>query len=117
MKSKLSTQKSKTSSFSLANNVNKVHVTTPTAIIDGGTLLGKVGFSTTTTKQNKNAGLFHSYFDIGNDASKYGIGVNAVDWLGVEVGVSSDFNVYGDIQLTSWIHTEVQLVLMLMKMD
>ena len=107
--SKLSSHKNKTSSFPFANNVNKVHVTTPTAMIDGGTLLGKIGFSTTTKKQNKSSGLFHSYSDIGNNASKYGIGINVVDWLGVGVGVSSDLNVYGGVQLTPWVHTEVSI--------
>ena len=107
--SKMTSQKNKNSSFSFANNVNKVHVRTPTAMIDGGTLLGEIGFSTTTTEKNKRPGLFHSYSDIGNDAGKYGIGINVIDWLGVGAGVSSDINVYGTVQLTPLLHAEISI--------
>ena len=100
---------SSSSSFAWANNVSKTHVTTPTAMLNGGPLIGKVGFSTTTTKQNKEPGLVHSYSDIGNDASKYGAGINAGGWLGAGVGVSTELNAFVDVQVTPWVHAEVSL--------
>ena len=61
--------------YPAANHVQKTHVTTPTAMINMGTLFGKVGFSTTVTKQNKVPGLVHSAADIGNNASKFSVGI------------------------------------------
>lgn len=45
------------SSFAMVNHVEKTHVTTPTAMLNLGTLFGKDGFSSTVTKQNKESGL------------------------------------------------------------
>jgi len=95
------------SSFSPVNHVEKTHVTTPTAMLDLGTLFGKVGFSSTVTKQDKEPGLVHSASDIGNDASKYSAGINIVGWLGADVGVSSEINAFVSAQVTPWVHGEV----------
>ena len=101
--------KTEKASISVANNVSKTHVTTPKAMLDLGILFGKVGFSSTVTKQNKELGLVHSYSDIGNDASKYAAGINVVGWLGVDIGVSSEINVFVSAQVTPWIHGEVSV--------
>ena len=78
-------------------------------MLDGGPLIGNVGFSTTLTKQNQEPKLFYSYSDIGNDASKYGAGINAGGWLGANVGVSSEINAYVGLQVTPWVHAEASL--------
>ena len=96
-------------SSSIVNHSNKTHVTTPSAMLDGGPLLGKIGFSATTTFQDKDPGLFHSYADIGNDASKYGVGINAIGWLGLGLGASSNANIFANAQVTPWIHAKVSV--------
>lgn len=108
-KAKTNTTVYEESQSSLANHVEKVHVTTPTAMVNLGTLFGKVGFSTTVTKQNKELGLLHTYSDIGNDASKYAAGINIIGWLGIDIGVSSEKNAFASVQITPWIHGEVSL--------
>lgn len=95
--------------FSFANHVNRLHATTPTVMLDLGLLLGKVGFSSTLTKQNKEPGLFYSYSDIGNDTDKYGVGLNVVGWLGLSVGVSSSTNLFANAQITPWVHFEASV--------
>ena len=95
------------SSYSIVNNVSKTHVTTPSVMLDLGTLFGKVGFSSTVTKQNKNPGLIHSYSDIGNDANKYAVGINIIGWLGADIGVSSEINLFARAQVAPWIHAEI----------
>ena len=88
----------------LVNHVNKAHVTTPKVMLDGGIFLGKVGFSSTVTKQDKELGLAHSYLDSGNDASSVAIGVNVGGWLGADIGVSSEINAFASAQVTPWLH-------------
>ena len=97
------------SSFSFANHVNRLHATTPTVMLDLGLLLGKVGFSSTLTKQNKEPGFFYSYSDIGNDTDKYGVGLNLVGWLGLSAGVSSSINLFANAQITPWVHFEASV--------
>lgn len=97
----------KLSISSIANIVTKSHVTTPTYMCDGGMLIGKVGFSATTTKQNKESAWLYGFSDRGNDSDRYGIGINCKEWLGVEGGVSTEMNLYVGAQVTPWIHAEV----------
>ena len=94
----------------IANHMKKKHVTTPTVMIDAGPVLGKVGTSSTVTSthEDEEPALFHSYSDHGNDASKYAAGIN-VDWFGVDVGVSSKVNIFANVQLTPWVHTEISV--------
>ena len=93
----------------IVSHIERVHVTTPELMIDFGPLFGQIGFSTTTTKQNKESGLFYSYSDIGNDCRTYGIGCNIAGWLGGEIGVSSTVNVFANVQITPWIHGEISV--------
>ena len=97
------------SSFSLANRVKKTHITTPELMLDLGVLIGKIGVSSTVTKQDKEPGLVHISSDVGNDASKYSAGINIAGWLGADVGVSSEINAFVCAQVTPWIHGEVSL--------
>ena len=95
------------SSFSISNHVQKTHVTTPTAMLNLGTLFGKVGFSSTVTKQTKEPMIVHSVTDVGNDAKKYSVGINIAGWLEADVGVSSEINAFVSAQVTPWVHGEV----------
>ena len=63
-------------------------------MLNFGPLIGKIGFSSTVTRQNKEPGLIHSASDIGNDASRYSVGENIDGWLGADVGVSSEINAF-----------------------
>ena len=45
-------------------------------MLDAGPAIGKVGLSMTATVESEDPGLFHSYVDIGNDESKYGVGID-----------------------------------------
>ena len=98
-----------TSSFVFANHVSKTHLTTPTLMLDAGPAIGKVGLSMTATVESEDPGLFHSYVDIGNDESKYGVGIDIKEWLGVGVGASSAANVYVTAQVTPWVHAEASV--------
>ena len=71
-------------------------------MLDAGPAIGKVGLSMTATVESEDPGLFHSYVDIGNDESKYGVGIDIKEWLGVGVGASSAANVYVTAQVTPW---------------
>lgn len=95
-----------TSSFSLANYVNKTHYTTPTLMLDAGPLFGKVGFSVTQIKQDKDPGLAHTYSNIGNDEGCLGAGISLLGWLGADVGVSTECNLFVRTQITPWVHYE-----------
>ena len=102
------------STFSWTNHVNRVHATSPKYMLNGGPAIGKIGFSVTTTKQDKNPALLHSYSDVGNDCSRYGVGTNAFDWLGVGLGICiqpDDYvvNLYANFQITPWLHGEMSI--------
>lgn len=98
-----------TPSITPPNIVSKTHVTTPQVMIDGGPLIGKVGISTTTTTQDKEPGILYAYTDIGNDASKKGLGTNSNGLFNVEAGASSEGNVYAVLHITPWFHAEGSL--------
>ena len=91
------------------NHVNRIHVTTPEAMLDGGTFIGKVGVSATVTEQDNEPGLLYTYEDIGNDEIKTGAGVNIGGWLGTGIGSSSEGNVFINAQVTPWVHGEVSI--------
>ena len=102
------------STFSWINHVNRIHATSPKFMLNGGPAIGKVGFSVTTTKQDKNPALLHSYSDAGNDCSRHGVGTNAFNWLGVGLGICiqpEDYvvNLYANFQITPWFHGELSL--------
>ena len=94
---------------SAINYVRKAHLKTPMSMVDLGPLFGKVGFSTTKTKQNKEPGLLYSYSNIGNDAIKYGVGANIAGWLGADAGVSSKINAVVSAQVTPWVHGDISV--------
>jgi len=94
---------------SSSNYVTKAHVTTPSEIYASDPFLGTVGFSSTVTQQDKDAGVFYTYTDVGNDSSKSAAGVNIGDWLGLDLGVSSDINAFAGVQFTPWLHCEVSV--------
>lgn len=98
-----------TQTYPLANNVIKAHSTTPTAMIDLGKHIGKVGFSTTITKQDSELGMYHTYSDIGNDNNEYAVGTNAFGFLGATAGVRDDGNFFIGKQITPWYHDEISL--------
>lgn len=101
--------KSIKSSLPLANYVKKTHITTPEMVLDLGVMVGKIGISSTVTKQDKQLGLVHASSDVGNDASKYSAGINLDGWLGADIGVSSEINAFVSAQVTPWVHGEVSL--------
>ena len=107
--SSTSSDSNENTSNSFANYVKKSHITTAIGMLNLGVLIGKIGFSTTVTKENKEPGLFHSYSDIGNDSNKYGAGINICGWLGASVGVSDEINAFIDVQVTPWVHGELSL--------
>ena len=84
----------------------RTHVTTPSVMVDGGSLLGEVGFSSTVTHEANSVGGLYSFNDVGNDEVRNGIGVNLGEWLGCETGISSEGNLFTDIQITPHTHFE-----------
>ena len=103
------TEEEKKDSFAFANYVARAHVKTTVEILNCGTLIGKIGFSSTVTVQDEELGLFHSYSDVGNDCTKYAAGVNLVGWLGMDLGVSSEVNGFISAQVSPWLHGELSL--------
>ena len=98
----------------IANHVTQSHLTTPTiTILNGGPLIGKIGCSITETlTQDKNPALFYSYGDIStskNSPSRYGIGINAWDWLGIGGGYTTDVGIFINFQFTPKFHGELSL--------
>lgn len=82
----------------------RTHTTTPSIVLDGGPLVGEVGFSSTVTKTANEHGSIYAFTDVGNDEVQKGIGVNLGEWLGSEVGISSNNHVFSDIQITPHTH-------------
>ena len=99
----------KDSTGSLINHVEKIHETTPTAMLDLGSTFGRVGFSNTVTKQDKEPALLHSYIDVGSDATKFAFGINVGGWIGADIGCNSNVNLFVTVQVTPWIHGEVSI--------
>ena len=99
----------KDSTGSLINHVEKIHETTPTAMLDLGSTFGRVGFSNTVTKQDKEPALLHSYIDVGSDATKFAFGINVGGWIGADIGCNSNVNLFVTVQGTPWIHGEVSI--------
>lgn len=84
----------------------RTHVTTPSIMLDGGILLGEVGFSSTVTNEANSAGTLYSFNDAGNDEVRNGIGVNFGEWLGAEAGFNNKGNLFTDVQITPYTHVE-----------
>ena len=78
-------------------------------MLDRGYLYGNIGASMTKTEQDKDAGLFYTCSDKGNDGASWGAGVNLFGWFGREYGVSSEGNTYSYLQFTPWFHTETSV--------
>ena len=89
--------------------VERRHDTTQKAMIDMGPVIGKVGYSQTYTEQNKTPSLLYAYTDVGNDETNIGIGVNIAGQFGLDVGASSDGNMYAQAQITKWTHVQVSV--------
>lgn len=87
----------------LVRNVqSRAHMTTPSIMVDGGPLVGEVGFSSTVTYGGNSEEVLYSFTDVGNDETRNGIGVNFGGWLGGELGFSNNGNLFADIQITPY---------------
>ena len=95
----------------IANHVTRTHVTTPEAMLDGGPLWGRIGFSSTGTTPlpgTPEPALFYSYSAFGTTVfshtttTAYGVGIGG--WLEMGVGASAEGNVFTEFQLTPWLH-------------
>ena len=95
---------------SIFNHVTKTHTTTPEAMIDGGILFGKIGFSTTVTTNidNKKPALFSSYSDTSDSGDTSSVGLSISDWLELGVGYHKD-NVFVELQVTPLIHSSASI--------
>ena len=91
------------------NNVREAHFTQQLMQLDFGLLLGKVGISTTYTERNESRKPFFSYSNIGNDCCSWGAGINLGGWLGLDLGVNSNGNVYLNLQVTPLLHGNISL--------
>ena len=97
----------------IANNVNhvtRVSATTPKVggMVDLGKTLGKIGFSSTITEQDKKPALMYSYSDSGTNGTKYGIGT-LYKGTGSDIGISTEGFVYFNKQLADTVHAETSL--------
>ncbi len=86
------------------NNVVRTSYTSPSVMFDGGSIIGKIGFSSTTTSSDKEPGAVYSYVDFGNEANSGGLGFNAFDYIGGEIGASTEGNVFVNGQLGQAVH-------------
>ena len=94
---------------SYINHINRNHYTTPQMMLIDDILLGKLGFSLTSTYQNCDSYVAYSFCDIGNDASFIGVGLNIYDLIGLEIGGSTEIHVFIKFQITPWVHAEASL--------
>ena len=100
----------------IANNVNHVTRTSETTpkvgkMVDLGKALGKIGFSSTITSQDKDPALMYSYVDAGTNGTKHGVGT-LYKGTGADIGISSEGFAYLNIQMTQMtdsIHAEASL--------
>lgn len=69
---------------------------------------GNISISASTTLSDKETGIFYAFSETSvNDimgSTSVGIGINVYGWLGIELGVSYDYNLYVSVNLTPWIH-------------
>jgi RHS repeat-associated protein len=98
----------KKNDFVFANHVLRGHHSTSrveNALL--GTLFGNVTF--TTTRSDRDPGLFYSFTDQGIDDVTYGVGYNIGGWFGQELYVSTTGNIGVGVQLTPWFHFNSEL--------
>ena len=94
----------------IANNVNHVTRTSETTpkvgkMVDLGKALGKIGFSSTITSQDKDPALMYSYVDAGTNGTKHGVGT-LYKGTGADIGISTEGFMYLNIQMADHVHCE-----------
>ena len=92
--------------------MRKYHYTIQEWSIDFGYWIGELTASSTETLQREDEGVLYSYRDMSTSLSgnsSCGVGINISGWVGANVGVSSDRNVYVEAQVTPWMHASVSL--------
>ncbi len=91
------------------NNIERTHFTENLLMLDAGYLYGKIGISSTVTAQNKEENYLYTFGDLGTDEDSVGFGYSLHKYWGLEIGYSSNLNIFAKRQISPYFHAQISI--------